>query len=162
MRRFVLATFGVAVALVFGAEPVSAAAPQRFPLDPVHDTAPAGLVCPFNMAVDSVSINETLTILGNGRVFITGASVERVSNLDTGKSVDVNVSGPVTISSAGGVDTFVARGRNLWRFDRDALGPGQAGSLLLTTGLAVLTQSASGITFTHNGGTTENLCETLR
>jgi hypothetical protein len=153
---------GVAIAIAFGAEPARAAAPQRFPLDPVHDTAPAGLVCSFKVGVDSLSINETLTILGNGRVFITGSSVERVTNLDTGKSVDVNVSGPLTISSAGGVDTFVARGRNLWRFDRDALGPGQAGALLLTTGLATYTQSASGITFTHDGGTTENLCETLR
>jgi hypothetical protein len=114
------------------------------------------------VSVDSISIDETLTILSNGRVFITGASVERVTNLDNGKSVVLNVSGPLTISSAGGVDTFVARGRNLWGFHRGDLGPGQPGSLLLTTGLAVLTVSESGMTFTHSGGTTENLCDTLR
>jgi len=161
MRRFVIA-LGVAIALVLGGQPARAVAPERIPLNPVHDAQAAGVLCPFAVTVDSVSINETLTILSNGRVFITGSSFERVTNLDNGKSVVLNVSGPVTISSAAGVDTFVAEGRNLWGFHRGDLGTGQPGSLLLTTGLATLTVSESGMTFTHNGGTTENLCETLR
>jgi hypothetical protein len=161
MRSSVLVTFGIAIALVLGTQPARAAAPLRFSLDPVHDTAPAGLVCSFAFSVDTVSVNEVLTVLDNGRVFVTGSSVERVTNLDNGNSIVLNVSGPFTLSSADGVDTFVARGRNLWRFDQGALGPGQPGALLVTTGLAIFTQSASGITFTHTGGTTENLCETL-
>lgn len=162
MRRSVLVAFGVAISFVFGGASAQAAAPTRIPLDPVHDMQAAGVVCPFAVSVDSLRMNETLTILASGRAFITGASVERVTNLDNRKSVVLNVSGPVTISSAGGVDTFVARGRNLWGFHRGDLGAGQPGSLLLTTGLAVLTVSESGMTFTHRGGTTENLCETLR
>jgi hypothetical protein len=162
LRRSLIVAFGVAIALVVGGQPARAAAPIRIPLDPVHDAQAAGVVCPFAVSVDSISINETLTILANGRVFITGASVERVTNLDNGKSVVLNVSGPLTISSAGGVDTFVARGRNLWGFHRGDLGPGQPGALLLTTGLAIYTQSESGITFSHDVGTTENLCVTLR
>ena len=162
MRRFLFIALGVAITLALGGQPASAAGPTRIPLDPVHDVQAAGIVCPFAVSVDSVSINETLAILSSGRVFITGASVERVTNLDSGKSVVLNVSGPVTISSAAGVDTFVAGGRNLWGFHRGDLGPGQPGILLLTTGLAILTVSESGLTFTHDGGTTENLCETLR
>ena len=161
MRRSVLVTFSVAITLVFGAGSAAAAAPFRLPLDPVHDVQAAGVICPFAVSVDSVKINETLTVLGNGRVFITGASVERVTNLDNGKSVVLNVSGPVTITDANGVQTFVAEGRNLWGFHRGDLGAGQPGSLLLTTGLAVLTASESGLTFAHSGGTTENLCQTL-
>ena len=161
MRRSVLAALGVAIAFVFGGASAQAAAPIRIPLNPVHDVQAAGVVCPFAVSVDSVRMNETLTILASGRAFITGASIERVTNLDNGKSVVLNVSGPVTISSAGGVDTFVARGRNLWGFHRGDLGAGP-GSLLLTTGLAVLTVSESGMTFTQSGGTTENLCVTLR
>jgi hypothetical protein len=153
---------GVAVALVLGSQPARAVAPLRLTLDPVHDTIPAGAVCPFRVTVDSLSINETLTILDNGRVFVTGSSVERVTNLDNGKSVVVNVSGPFTLTDADGVQTFFARGRNLFGFSPGELGPGQPGALLLTTGLAIYTRSASGITFSHTGGTTENLCETLR
>lgn len=162
MQRSVLVALGVAIALVFGGESARAAAPFRLPLDPVHDTQAAGVICPFAVSVDSLSINETLTVLANGRVFVTGSSVERVTNLDNGKSIVVNVSGPFTLTDTNGVQTFVARGRNLWGFHRGDLGAGQPGSLLLTTGLAILTLSESGTTFTHTGGTTENLCETLR
>jgi hypothetical protein len=161
MRRSVLVALGIAIALVLGSHAARAAAPFRLSLDPVHDTQAAGVVCAFAVSVDSLSINETLTVLENGRVFVTGSSVERVTNLDNGKSVVVNVSGPFTLTDADGVQTFVARGRNLWGFHRGDLGAGQPGSLLLTTGLAILTVSASGITFTHIGGTTENLCQTL-
>lgn len=162
MRRFVLAALGVAIAIVFGAQPARAVAPERIPIDPFHQTIEAGQACPFAIRVDQLRINEVLTFLSNGRVFLTGNSVERVTNLDNGKSVTVNASGPFTLTSAGGVDTFTARGRNMWTFGPGALGPGQPAAQLLTTGLAVYTQSASGITFTHTGGTTENLCETLR
>jgi hypothetical protein len=162
MRRLVLVTFSVAITLVSGAGSAAAAAPFRLPLDPVHDAQAAGVVCPFAVSVDSVKINETLTVLANGRTFITGASVERVTNLENGKSIVLNVSGPTTISDTDGVRTFVAGGRNLWGFHRGDLGAGQPGSLLLTTGRAVLTVSESGLTFTHTGGTTENLCQTLR
>jgi hypothetical protein len=161
MRRSILVAFAVAIALLLAGQSARAAAPLRFSLGPVHDTAAAGLVCPFAVSVDTVSINETLTVLANGRVFVTGSSFERVTNLDTGESIVVNVSGPFSLTGQNGVDTFTAEGRNLWRFDQGALGSGEPGALLLTTGLAIYTQSASGITFTHKGGTTENLCETL-
>ena len=162
MRRSVLIALGVAIALVLGGQPARAVAPDRTPIPPFHDTFAKGLVCPFSVGVDQLRINETLTVLSNGRVFLTGNSVQRVTNLDNGKSVVVNASGPFTLTSAGGVDTFTARGRNLWTFFAGALGPGEPAALLLTSGLAIFTVSASGITFTHNGGTTENLCDTLR
>jgi hypothetical protein len=161
MRRSLLVALGAVIALVFGSESARAAAPFRLSLDPVHDTQAAGVVCPFAVSVDSVSINETLTVLENGRVFVTGLSVERVTNLDSGTSVVVNVSGPFTLTDADGVQTFVARGRNLWGFHLGDLGAGESGALLLTTGLATLTASPSGLTFTHDVGTTENLCVTL-
>ena len=162
MGRSVFVAFTVAVALVLGGQSAVAAAPTRIPLDPVHDVQPAGVICPFAVSVDSLSINETFTILANGKVFVTGASVERVTDLDNGKSIVLNVSGPFTLTDANGFPTFTARGRNLWGFHRGDLGTGQPGSLLLTTGLAILTVSESGMTFTHTGGTTEDLCETLR
>jgi hypothetical protein len=162
MRRFVFAALGVAIAIVFGAQPARAVAPERIPIDPFHLTIEAGQACPFAIRIDQLSINEVLTFLSNGRVFLTGNSVQRVTNLDNGKSVIVNASGPFTLTSVGGVDTFTARGRNMWTFGPGALGLGQPAAQLVTTGLAVYTQSASGITFTHTGGTTENLCETLR
>lgn len=162
MRRSMFVALGTAVILVLGGQPARAGAPERIPIDPFHQTIEAGHACPFAIRVDQLSINEVLTFLSNGRVFLTGNSVQRVTNLDSGKSVVVNASGPFTLTSAGGVDTFTARGRNMWTFGPGDLGPGQPAAQLLTTGLAVYTVSASGITFSHTGGTTENLCETLR
>jgi hypothetical protein len=162
MRRSVFVALCVALALVVGGQSAYALAPIRFELRPVHDSAPAGVVCPFAVSIDSVSINEKATIFSDGRVIVTGSSFERITNLDSGKSVVVNVSGPFTATNANGVYTFMATGRNLFGFRTGDLGPGQPGALLLTTGLVIFTQSSSGITFTHIGGTTENLCETLR
>lgn len=162
MRRSLFAALGIGIALVLGAQPALAGAPERIPIEGFHDTFAAGAVCPFRVAVDQVRINERLTILSNGRVFLTGNSVQRITNLDNGKSVIVNVSGPFTLTDSGGVPTFTARGRNLWTFGPGALGPGQPAALLLTTGLAFYTPGPLGITFIHNAGTTENLCVTLR
>jgi hypothetical protein len=164
MRRFMFVALSVALVLVLGGQPTRAAAPERIPIPPFHDRFDAGVVCPFAVAVDQLRINERLTILSNGRVFLTGNSVQRITNLDstTLKSVVVNASGPFTLTDADGVQTFVARGRNIFTFFQDALGPGQPPAMLVTTGLAIYTVSPSGgITFTHNVGTTENLCVTL-
>ncbi|HYV22193.1 MAG TPA: hypothetical protein VEN31_06025 [Candidatus Bathyarchaeia archaeon] len=161
MRRSLFVALGVAIAFVLGGQTAYGAAPMRIVQLPVHDTIPAGAVCPFAVAVDSVTINEKATVWSGGRVILTGNSVERITNLATGKSVVVNVSGPFTLTSAGGVDTFMATGRNLFGLRSGDLGPGQPGALLLTTGLVIFTQSPSGVTFTHVGGTTENLCQTL-
>jgi len=161
MRRSALVAFGVAISLVLGGQAAYAARPIRFEFRPVHDVIPAGEVCSFAVAVDSLTINEKATIFSDGRIIVTGNSVERITNLDNGKSVVVNVSGPFTLTNANGVDTFAATGRNLFGLHPGDLGPGQAGALLLTTGLVIFTQGPSGVTFTHIGGTTQNLCQTL-
>ena len=161
MRRSLFVALGVAIVLALGGQPANAGKPERNPIPPFHDTFEAGVACPFAVAVDQLRINERITILSNGRVFLTGNSVQRITNLDNEKSVVVNASGPFTLTEANGVVTFIARGRNIFTFFQDQLGPGSPPAILVTTGLAIYTQSESGITFSHDVGTTENLCLTL-
>jgi hypothetical protein len=162
MRRTLFIALSIAIVLVLGGQAAHAVAPIRFQLRPVHDVIPVEAeVCPFAVAVDSVTINEKATIFSDGRIIVTGNSVERITNLANKKSVVVNVSGPFTLTSANGVDRFAAKGRNLFGLHPGDLGPGRAGALLLTTGLVIYTQGPSGVTFSQRGGTSENLCVTL-
>ena len=145
------------------AQPALAGAPSRDPLPPVHDLIPAGKVCSFPVAVDSVVQNETATLFMNGRLLITGASIERITNVATGKSIVVNASGPIKITFGETFLTARAEGRTLFGLFAGDAGPVVPG-LVLTTGLVVITQDfeTGRITsFSHSGGTTENLCQTL-
>jgi len=81
----------------------------------------------------------------------------------TGKSIVVNASGPLSITFGSTSLTAKAEGRTLFSFFPGQLGPNSAPGLILTTGLAiyVLDLGTGAVTFTHNGGTTEDLCQAL-
>ena len=164
LRRSKLAIAIAAFLLSLTAQPALAGAPSRDPVPPFHDLFTAGTVCPFAVAVDGTFQNETATSLANGTLLISGASFERITNMTTGKSVVVNASGPIKITFG---DTFLtarAEGRTIFSFFAGDVGPAVPG-LVLTTGLVIVTQDfeTGHITsFIHPGGTTENLCQTLR
>lgn len=163
MRRSLLVVVVAAFALSISAQPALAGGPSREPVPPFHDLFEAGEVCPFPVAVDSTRQKEIVKTFSDERFFITGASVERITNVTTGKSIVVNASGPIHFRIAGGILTARAEGRTLFSFFPSDLGPGSAPALLLTTGLAiyVLDLETGAITFTHRGGTTQNICQTL-
>jgi hypothetical protein len=79
--------------------------PTREPIPDEANTAdfPAGLVCSFELAVDVVANNEVATTFpakpnGDVVVLITGRLVNRITNVETGESITVNVSGPLRIT----------------------------------------------------------------
>jgi hypothetical protein len=162
LRRSLL---GLAIAaLVFSltTQPALAAAPSRESVSEPADLA-AGTACSFAVQVGSVKQNETATTFSNGRVLITGASIVKLTNVSTGKSIVVNASGPVSLIFGATSLTATARGRTMVSFRPGDVGPFVPG-LVVTTGLVRLTidlETGRITSFTHSGGTTENLCDAL-
>jgi hypothetical protein len=117
MKRLLLAWRGrmrttmlLVAALAFFALPSSLASaggkPTRSPVPDVFNTFdfPKGLACAgFELAGAPVVNNEVAKIFpadanGDVRIIVTGSLVERVTNVDSGKSIAVNVSGPVFVT----------------------------------------------------------------
>lgn len=165
LRRSSLIAFIVTLAAIAGGQPALAGGPTKepAPLDPI--TFAAGVVCPFRLTLTAETNKQSLKIFPSGRVMINGSFRAGVTNESTGESIVVGNSGPLTITeNPDGTFTIRARGKSLFFFFPGDLGPGQPGALLYMTGLLVEVVSADFstiISFTHDGGTTENLCETL-
>ena len=157
------AAFALSVAF---APPALAAPPDRTPAVAEPITFEAGEVCPFPVSLAPVGDRrQKITTFADGRQIITASFRARVTNEDTGRSIVVNNSGPASITpNPDGTVTVKVTGRSLFYFFPGDLGPGQPGALLYMTGLVVETLPADFsaiLSFTHTGGTTENLCETL-
>jgi hypothetical protein len=86
------------VLLLFGLVPTVAAAPpvrEDVPLEPLVLEG----ICPFDVLIEPLTNRETLTTFfdqaGNPRLsLVTGALKVRLTNLSTGKTVDLNIPGP--------------------------------------------------------------------
>jgi hypothetical protein len=100
-----LAASGSAIALLVYPATLSAAngKPTRIAItnDQQSFDAPAGWACSFELAVTPVSNNQYVKTYpadanGDVRELINGALKEQLTNVDTGKSIIVNVSGPAT------------------------------------------------------------------
>lgn len=152
MQRVVLFVATV-VGLALFASPTFAAKPTREPL-PISDEEFAG-VCSFTVARHVLVNRSILTTYSNGDQRITGTFKQRLTNLTTGKFIDVNSSGPILLDfHADGSVTETDWGR---QFERPP------GRLLLTTGPVVWEFDSDGnfVSFTQRGGTTEDVCAIL-
>jgi hypothetical protein len=128
-------------------------------------TAPAGVVCSF--AVTAEPVREDLRVryhydsAGNVDGYqATGQLIARITNTETGASVERNLSGPgtVTFNPDGSYDAVV-NGDFLVFFLAQDNPPNE---LLLFAGRTVLHGTAGGAkTLVSHAGQVENLCETL-
>jgi hypothetical protein len=112
-------------------------------------------VCSFDVARHVLVNRSVITTYSDGTVRIIGTFKQTITNLDTGKSIDVNASGPVIIEThPDGSSTEIDLGPQFLR------PPGQ---LLLTTGRVVWEFDAAGNTtsFTQVGGTSQDVCALL-
>ena len=150
--RSLIATAGCVLAVLIAATAALAAPPTREPL--VLDDFVAENVCSFPVLIEATANKEFVTFFADGRILVTGKLFVRLTNLDSGTSLDLNISGPVTITEA-----EVIRGRGLLiLFPEDAGGPG----LVLTAGRVVLVRGEDG--FIANAtyqGRTVDVCSAL-
>ena len=111
--------------------------------------------CAFDVDLQVLVNNEFITTFSDGRQLITGALKVRLTNVETGKSIDLNISGPgfITPHEDGSV-TFQLSGRSLV-FD--------LGLLELTSGPAILEIDPSGtvVSYTKTSAATVDLCAVL-
>lgn len=126
---------------------------------PADDLVLAG-ICPFDVELTFLANEEFETVFSDGRTLITGTLKARLTNLASGNSIDVNISGPGVITETADTFEVKAEGRWLFFFFPGDLGPGSAGVLVLTSGLAFLRGDASGLSFTPARNTTD-VCAAL-
>jgi hypothetical protein len=153
MKRLVL-MLGLALAAALLVPSVAAAdQPIREGL-PAEDFTIEGS-CTFDVDVQILANNELITTFSDGRQLITGALFVRLTNVETGKSIDLNISGPgfITPHEDGSV-TFELSGRSLV-FD--------VGFLQLTSGPVILEIDENGdvVSYTYTSAATVDLCAVL-
>lgn len=108
-----LAILAATVGMMFAAAPAWADKPTKQPL-PASEFTVTGIGCPFDVKITPLENKEKTTTFSDGRVEITGSYKVQLTNVDTGKSIDVNISGPATLTPNGdGTFTAVLKGRSL-------------------------------------------------
>lgn len=144
----------VAAALLFLAWTTTAASDGKPIREPVFfEDFVVENVCPFRVLIETTANKEFVTIFED-RILVTGKLFTRLTNLETGESLELNISGPATIS-----ETEVLRGRGLLiLFPEDAGGPG----LVLTAGRVELIRGEDGfIAEMSTSGRTVDICAAL-
>lgn len=118
--------------------------------------------CPFDVGLTILRNEAHLTTFSDGRQLVTGSLKVRLTNLTpgSGKSIDLNASGPGLLTETATAFEIKAEGRWFWFFLPGELGPGSPGMAVATSGLAYLRGDANGLTFTPSKNTTD-ICAAL-
>ena len=165
MRRFLsflalCSAIGLGVAAVAAADP-----PQKVPVPPNSDLTLSG-VCPFDVLLHTTDQNNHIRVYANGVAAGEGMLKAEVTNLTSGKTIALNISGPGRLTPNGdGTTTVRLEGRNLVFFFPDEVSAGAPAALYLTNGLvSERVDSATGApvqgSFTTTGSVTD-MCAAL-
>jgi hypothetical protein len=121
----------------------------------------AGEVCAFPVRFETIATNASVKTFPNGRTLITGRSTERVTNLASGESVDLETGGSLLLAPLpNGNQRILARGRTLiFLLPQDVGGP----ALFVATGRVseVLDLETDTITFFRLSGQRRDICAEL-
>ena len=154
---------GCAMAL---APAASASPPVSIPA-PIGNTNtyPAGIACPFTLQGTLIGGNQVLTFFDDGRFLATGRHIDRLTNVDSGTSITLNLNGIVSqVPTADGGSVLRATGITSFIFFPGDAGPGhnQTGRTYLFIGYFVAVSDPSGtVTSFKSYGTRKNVCAML-
>ncbi|MDQ3865742.1 MAG: hypothetical protein M3304_02775 [Actinomycetota bacterium] len=155
---------------LLGAFAVLAAAPQAIADQPLREGLPAepftldASICGFPVDVTFPTNREFITTFSSGKQIVTGALIAQLTNTETGKSIEINISGPgILTTDESGTTTFMLLGRSLVFFSPGQLGPGSAPELLLTSGPATIVFDENGVvqSFERTSASAQDLCAIL-
>jgi hypothetical protein len=140
LRKHVL-LLAFATAAIVGVPRALAEAPQQVPVEPLPPTTIAG-ACDFPILLEELKNKETLRLFTDGRQIITGRLVVRVTNLESGRGLVINVSGPGQFRlNRDGTASFILGGRGLLSGNAEMLDPLDP-QVTLQSGRIVLTSDA--------------------
>ena len=168
MKRLAVVLLGTFVLALGATGAASAAAGSWGPWEPTYQgpiAVPAGIVCTFPVSAEPVRQHMLIRYHfdDSGAIDgyqVTGPLVARVTNVDSGASVERNLAsfGTVTLNADGSFDASV-EGNFLVFFTS---GESPSNELLLLSGRTVLHGSPTGVkTLVSESGRSEDLCETL-
>jgi hypothetical protein len=109
----------IAVLLAGGAQ----ATPPTRSTEPPFEFESSSVFCGFPMRAETLRNNVKITTFSDGHQLVTGSHAYRLTNLATGKSLEVTDAGSLTTDAAQTVDTFSGR-VVLFLFPGEPLGPG--------------------------------------
>src|SRR5438445_6725956 len=160
MKR--LAILAAATALAAGGVATGASAnrPAREPQPlPPGTTFDLDGICSFHAQILVLTSKAYTLTFGNGSQISAGQLFVRVTNLDSRKSLDLNISGPAfgTLDS----NVLTLSGRSLLFLFPGDRGPGSPGLLVLTSGPVVLTLTETGVTVDTTSASVIHLCAAL-
>jgi hypothetical protein len=119
-------------------------------------------ICPFTVQIDVLANKEYSKTFSSGRMLITGKLKIRLTNLESGKSIDANISGQgVFRFHEDGSLTLHAHGRWLFFFFPGQLGPGAPGRMFLNSGRVVLNSGPEGDEISKRTGHLRDVCAAL-
>ena len=138
-----------------------AAKPVKEPLPTLEPSVfPAGQICPFPLLEETLTNREKSITFSDGSALITGALKVRLTNLDTGESILVNVPGPSRETVEGDILHVAARGPSLLL--ANATQPGGPGALFVRGHISFDIDLLTGEPlFLVVRGNTRDLCDKL-
>ena len=152
-RRPLIVVCAVAFLAVFAGSAAHGAQPIREPL--VIEDEEFDNLCSFPVRIEITANKEYVTFFSDGRLHVNGKLFVRITNLDTGKSMDVNISGPANVTLTS--ERNMGRGI-LLLFPEDAGGPG----LFLNTGRLDVIRGEDGFITNYTvRGTSVDVCAAL-
>jgi hypothetical protein len=136
--------------------PTAAAEPPT--REPVPSPEATGQFCEgFEVRVAATQNKEFATVFSNGSALVTGVLKVEVTNLATGTSLELNISGPGRFNADGTID-----GAGTWLlFGEAGQLPGPDPGLLLITGRNSITPGPNGVTAFSVTGTMVDVCDQL-
>ena len=152
-RRPLFVVCAVAFVAIFAGSAAHGAQPIREPL--VIEDADFDNLCKFPVRIEITANKEYVKFFSDGRLLVNGKLFVRITNLDTGKSMDVNISGPANVTPTS--ERNMGRGI-LLLFPEDAGGPG----LFLNTGRLDVIRGEDGFITNYTvRGTSVDVCAAL-
>jgi hypothetical protein len=143
--------------------------PDRLRLGPFESFVdPPGVACPAAIAPEGVRNtyvggNQALTVFDNGRVMFSGRHTEEITNVATGKSVELDFQGSVAFSAPqpdGSVEVRLS-GTSGFLFFAGDVGPGDVATgrgYLFTGNVRLVFGPTGSVIAFESAGTMESIC----
>ena len=153
LRRTLFVVCAAAFLAVFAGSAAHGAQPIREPL--VIEDEDFNNLCQFPVRIEITANKEYVKFFSDGRLLVNGKLFVRITNLDTGESIDLNISGPSYITPTS--ERSMGRGIFLL-FPEDAGGPG----IVLNTGRVDTIRGEDGFITNYTvRGTSVDVCAAL-